>query len=59
MCTSDASLWALLRGDELFQERLADLVEKMFPGLPGSFAEIGPGAIIKDVQLLQDVKVLH
>jgi NDP-sugar pyrophosphorylase family protein len=54
---ADAFLWARHRADPRFLERLVDITEARFSRRRGFLGEVGDRTVIKDCQILKDVRI--
>lgn len=57
MQASDAFLWTRMRDDSLLQQRFQEMTVKRFSKDRGSYSEIGARCVIKNCQLIKDVKI--
>ncbi len=57
MCVADAYLWAKYREDAALLERLREITEAQFDTRRGFFGVVGDAAVVKNSQILKDVKI--
>ena len=57
MTPADAYLWAKYRDDELLQQRFREITQNQFDARRGFFGEVGAATVIKNSQILKDVKI--
>ncbi|HOK65593.1 MAG TPA: DUF4954 family protein [Anaerohalosphaeraceae bacterium] len=57
MITADAYLWAKYREDKGLLERLKDITQKQFDSRRGYYGTVGDQCVIKNCQILKDVKI--
>jgi len=57
MITADAYLWAAYRDDAALTEKLAEITQKQYGSLRGSYGIIGSGSTIKSCSIIKDTTV--
>ena len=57
MIAADAYLWAAYRDDKTLTEKLAEITQKQYGGLRGSYGIIGSSAVIKSCSIIKDTNV--
>lgn len=57
MTPADAYLWARYRDDRVLMERLGEITQRQFDSRRGFYGTIGANCIIKNCQILKDVKI--
>jgi len=57
MITADAYLWAAYRDDTALAEKLAEITQKQYGGVRGSYGIIGNGAVIKSCSIIKDTAI--
>ena len=57
MTAADAYLWARYRDDDALQRKLGEITQKQFDSRRGFYGTIGAGCVIKNSQILKDVKI--
>ncbi len=57
MTPADAYMWAKYRDDAALQTALRDLTQKQFDPRRGFYGTVGKGAVIKNTQIIKDVKI--
>jgi hypothetical protein len=57
MIAADAYLWARYRDDGRLQEKLGEITQKQFDARRGFYGTVGDGTVIKNSQILKDVKI--
>jgi hypothetical protein len=57
MIAADAYLWAKYRDDHALQAQLKQITQDQFDSRRGVYGVVGDGAVIKNSQILKDVKV--
>jgi hypothetical protein len=57
MLSSDAWLWSKYRDDHELMERFVEMTEASFSNKRGYYGTIGSGCIIKNCQIIKDVKI--
>ncbi|POY35992.1 DUF4954 domain-containing protein [Solitalea longa] len=57
MLTSDAFLWSKYRDDEELMQKFIELTQHQFPLVRGYYGTIGEQCVIKNCQIIKDVKV--
>lgn len=56
MTPADAYIWAKYRDDAALQQKLGEITQKQFDSRRGFYGTIGAGCVIKNCQILKDVK---
>lgn len=57
MIAADAYLWAKYRDDHVLQARLKQITQDQFDSRRGFYGVVGDGAVVKNSQILKDVKI--
>ena len=57
MIAADAYLWAAYRDDTALTKKLAEITQKQYGGVRGSYGVIGSGAVIKSCSIIKDTMV--
>ncbi len=57
MITADAYLWAKYRDDSALQKKLAEITQNTFNSSRGYYGIVGDQTVIKNCQILKDVKI--
>jgi len=57
MIAADAYLWAAYRDDTALTEKLAEITQKQYGGVRGSYGIIGNSAVIKSCSIIKDTAI--
>jgi hypothetical protein len=57
MICGDAALWACLRGDPEFVEKLSEITRAGFDQRRGAYGTIGDACVVKNSRIIKDVKI--
>ncbi len=57
MIPADAYIWARYREDAALQSRLREITQKQFDPRRGFYGTVGNGSVIKNTQIIKDVKI--
>ncbi|UKJ05956.1 DUF4954 family protein [Solitalea lacus] len=57
MLTSDAFLWSKYRDDDKLMDKFLEITQNQFPSSRGYYGTIGEQCVIKNCQIIKDVKV--
>jgi len=57
MIAADAYLWAAYRDDTVMTDKLADITQKQYGSLRGSYGVVGSGATIKSCSVIKDTAI--
>ena len=57
MTAADAYLWAKYRDDDGLQRKLGEITQKQFDSRRGFYGTVGAGCVIKNSEILKDVKI--
>ena len=57
MIAADAYLWAKYRDDDALQRKLGEITQRQFDSRRGFYGTVGAGCVIKNCQILKDVKI--
>jgi len=57
MITADAYLWAKYRDDKALQSKLREITQRQFDSHRGYYGTVGDQTVIKNSQILKDVKI--
>ena len=57
MLPADAYIWAKYRGDAALMKRLGEITQRQFDSRRGFYGEVGDECVIKNSQIIKDVKI--
>lgn len=57
MLAADAYIWSKYRDDSALQRRLGELTQRQFDSRRGFYGVVGAGSVVKNCQILKDVKI--
>ena len=57
MIAADAYIWSRYRDDEALQRKLGEITQRQFDSRRGFYGTVGAGCVVKNCQILKDVKI--